>query len=336
MRIDGRFIRVAEELLIAQEPRWTSTEARGVVVRAFQSGGIEADASEVRACASSTFRVGCAIEQLDELAHLNPWPIETLQSEIDLRIAPWLSAELRKPFVDTLAAQVKNKEPFRPRLLDWTPEINRFLRLTSTPDFFPDLMAKIDLAQRLFQLIEERRDVLVRSVEQELETDRKTVAEAICEDMLGRLRRRQSDALDVRSDSAAPQKRGQTAESDDSRRSRAEETQLLMDELLCAVRFTQPSNSAEFCLWFDRLPATAQRAVTRRLTMLTTEPLVHRLWVKAIVHPKCNGIRELRVVSEGTHYRILFEGGLDAPPTLHAFGLRRDLPELVERVCDRN
>jgi hypothetical protein len=168
MRIDGRFIRVAEELLITQEPRWTSTEARGVVVRAFQSGGIEADASEVRACASSTFRVGCAIEQLDELAHLNPWPIETLQSEIDLRIAPWLSAELRKPFVDTLAAQVKNKEPFRPRLLDWTPEINRFLRLTSTPDFFPDLMAKIDLAQRLFQLIEERRDVLVRSVEQDL------------------------------------------------------------------------------------------------------------------------------------------------------------------------
>ncbi|MDI9403865.1 MAG: hypothetical protein QM516_08330, partial [Limnohabitans sp.] len=123
------------------------------------------------------------VEQVAGLDKGCPWEIEEIQRTVDTAVLPWLDPEPRKPFVDAISAHIKNKEPFRPRILDWTPEINRFLRHTGTQDFFPDLMSKLSVASRIDAIVEERRDRLISHAANALDIRLDSVAAVMQEEI---------------------------------------------------------------------------------------------------------------------------------------------------------
>ena len=63
--------------------------------------------------------------------------------------------------------------------------------------------------------------------------------------------------------------------------------------------------------------------------MLTSEPLVYKLWVKTIHGCTHGPLFELKVIADGVHYRLVFRKTTSSAPLICAFGLRRDLDFLV-------
>lgn len=322
MHMEERTIaqRIAGDLLISQERSWDLHEARRITIRALRVLGQSPSGPCFRSLVHATFQLGRAIDQVTDFEAAVPWKIEPIQVRLYNAIREWFPMEERHAFVCGLASHIKNKEPFRPRIADWTPELNRFLRQTCTPDRFPDVMAKISVAQLADQLIEERRSALIAYAEQELEIRLETVAEALREASAAAHARRQA-------------RRETLSERPSGRKTRDARTNMAETHLdqLCAI--AHPSLRTEFAEWLQRLAPLAREAACRRLSMLASEPLVHRLWVKPIVLSTDARLRELRIVAQHLHYRVLFLGEPHQVPLVLSFGLRRDLADLVRGAC---
>jgi hypothetical protein len=318
MMIDERTVlRVAGELLISQEERWEVREARAVTVRALAAIGVVLPDRAFHFLVQAAYRVGGVVEQVAGLDNVCPWEVEEIQRTVDTAVLSWLDPEPRKPFVDAISAHIKNKEPFRPRILDWTPEINRFLRHTGTQDFFPDLMSKLSVASRIDAIVEERRDRLISHAANALDIRLDSVAAVM-----------QEEIQSARARACVRKERELAA----SRRRVVLDEQSREDEDRLCVTLTalvHERKRALFSEWLQSLSPRARHAVCHRIALLVAEPLVHRLWVKSIVGSTRMNLRELRVIAEDIHYRILFVGNPSERPLIVAFGLRRDLEDLI-------
>jgi len=317
---EGTVSRVAGELMISQEQRWAVREARAVTVRALATMSSALPDRVFHPLVQAVYRVGCVVEQVAELDKSLLWDIEEIQRDVDTAVSSWLEPEPRKPFVDAIAAHIKNKEPFRPRILDWTPEINRFLRHTSTEDFFPDLLSKLSLALRLDAIIEARREALILHAAEVLDVRVESLATVLREEM---------DAARARADSRRQQEQVASRRVQVGTEESGESAARALDALVELAEFVHQRKRASFLEWMTMLTPRAREAVGHRIAMLTIEPLVHRLWVKSILGTHRANLRELRVIADDTHYRVLFVGTPDERPLILSFGLRRDLADLI-------
>ncbi|MBL0927734.1 MAG: hypothetical protein IBJ11_08795 [Phycisphaerales bacterium] len=302
--------RIAEQLLIRQNAAWTVSDAKTLVNWAVPQLASKHDRRQAQAAITATYRIGRVLEHRPGLTRACKWPIETVRSSILESLGNSNAGGNVELLAAALASLVKNQEPTAKPVLDWVEQVNRVIREIDSAATVPQLKDKLLLSDYLGELIERRRRALVTFVEQESQLDCREVASAILEAV-----RRPAAARDPSAVKESVELRLGPIEIEE----------------LCGL--VVPTRRREFAEWFCSLSPLAQRAIHRRVSHLATEPLVHSLWVKSIVDPRRPGLRELRVISESVHYRILFHGGPAESPRVLGFGLRRDLERMIEQIA---
>lgn len=307
-KTDHLLPRLAQQLLIRRESSWSADEARKAVVAPMMMLQITVPPADFRRLIACVYRVGKTLDPLDGLYRSVRWDIAKLRQALQ----SWLEAQGivadSTLFVESLAATVKGYDFTAPQSLDWVHTITRLLRHCQCEELLPELKSKLLLSDFIHEALEQRRMELVAYAEAELDITTQQIAEA-----LGSL----SEAHEAR---PIP---SQATSSGGAERL----TQMELDEL---ATFIHPRAQTKFREWVERLTPIAQQAIHRKLTQLQNEPLVHRLWVKPILGTRLTALRELKVITDGTHYRLLFRTSPPSRIVVLSFGLRRDLESLID------
>jgi|GEM_PF-2468019 len=308
----NRFMpRLAKQLLVRQHSNWTGDEAKKTVkatLMAMQESVASADFRKLVACA---YRVGTTLDTLDNLYKSVPWDIVKLRDSLQNWLAARGCVAEAGGFIESLAATIKSYDFSTPQTLDWVNIINRLRRHSRCEGILPDLSTKLSLADFVQEILERRLGELVAYAENELEVTVQQIVTAIC-----------SVAEEYE-----PKYLARSAPTQSQATTRL--TKAEVDEL---AAFVHDRVQADFRQWIERLSPGTQRAMQRRLSQLQSEPLVYRLWVKPILGTKVTALRELKFVSDGIHFRVIFQTTTGSRILVLSFGLRRDLGSLIERA----
>jgi len=221
-----------------------------------------------------------------------------------------LAEDVRTRLAQNLSAKLCGFEPDRPILMDWVEMVTRAVRQEDAQSQSFELAGKLIVGERLRMLYEARVESLVRCAEELLDVE---LAE-ICDSIRGMLAQRSID-------------RGPLVIA--KKVTRHAESKLPEDAMRSLGELAPQCVRSDFLHWMSRLPPVAQLAVDRRLVGLSSGSPLCRMWVKPIVQHSGGGLKELRVVADGIHYRIIFTQEIGVGVRIRAFGFRRDLDELI-------
>ena len=300
--------RVVRQLMIRRDTAWSGEDARCVVTAALMAlGRPPMSGPQFRRLMAGVHRVGRTLGSAGNVQHDVPWNIDAIRDEI--RLVPGLrtDCEHAETLIESLASKVKGFDFTVPQSPDWVSTINRSLLQVGTEEPLPDLRSKFFAAEIIQKLLEGRLLALVNHVSLELDTTEVDVHNAL----MTALNEYTISGTVKRSHRAAAQ-------------SRLESVQVEALQVMA-----HPARREAFEEWLKGLNPIAQCAVYRRLTQLSIEPLTRRLWVKTIFGARQGTLSELKVISGAVHYRIIIRESPSEPPTVLAFGLRRDLADLI-------
>lgn len=306
-KTDHLLPRLAQQLLIRRESTWSADEARKTVVAPMMMLRETVPPADFRRLIACVYRVGKTLDPLEGLYRSVRWDIAKLREAIQSCLDSQGIAADSALFVESLAATVKGYDFTAPQSLDWVHTITRLLRHCQCEELLPELKSKLLLSDFIHDALEQRRMELVAHAEVELDITTQQIADAL------------ASLSDVHESKPPPP---QTTSSHAVER-------LTPTELDGLTAMVHPRAQTKFREWIERLNPVAQQAMLRKLTQLQNEPLVQRLWVKPILGTRLSALRELKVITNGTHYRLLFQTSSPSHFVILAFGLRRDLESLI-------
>jgi hypothetical protein len=306
-KTDHLLPRLAQQLLIRRESTWSADEARKTVVAPMMMLRETVPPADFRRLIACVYRVGKTLDPLEGLYRSARWDIAKLRESIQSCLDSQGIAADSALFVESLAATVKGVDFTAPQSLDWVHTITRLLRHCQCEALLPELKSKLLLSDFIHEALEQRRMELVAHAEVELDITTQQIADAL------------KSLSEIHESKPIPP---QTTSSHAVER-------LTPTELDGLTTMVHPRAQAKFREWIERLNPVAQQAMLRKLTQLQNEPLVQRLWVKPILGTRLTALRELKVITNGTHYRLLFQTSSPSHFVILAFGLRRDLESLI-------
>jgi hypothetical protein len=308
-KTDHLLPRLAQQLLIRREAVWSADEARKAVVAPMMMLQVTVPPADFRRLIACVYRVGKTLDPLEGLYRSVRWDIAKLRESLQRCLdSQGIEADSAALFIESLAATVKGYDFTAPQSLDWVHTITRLLRHCHCEKLLPELKSKLLLADFIHDALEQRRMELVAHAEVELDITTQQIADAL------------ASLSDVHESKPTPP---QTTPSHAVER-------LTPTELDGLTAMVHPRAQTKFREWIERLNPVAQQAMLRKLTQLQNEPLVQRLWVKPILGTRLTALRELKVITNGTHYRLLFQTSSPSHFVILAFGLRRDLESLID------
>lgn len=298
------------QVLLRRPEAWDGAAARRLITLSLSRSNARISSKSVRALVACTYRVGVELESAGWLWREVTWPIEQVRlSVLDTLPTAW-AEDVRIRLAQNLSAKLCGFEPDRPILMDWVEMVTRAVRQedAQTPSF--ELADKLIVGERLRMLYEARIESLVRCAEELLDVELKDICEAM------------RVTLVLRSIEPGPlliAKKG----------ARQSDSRLPEDALRSLAELAPQCVRSHFLHWISMLPPIAQVAVNRRVVGLSSGSPLCRMWVKPIVQHSGSGLRELRVIADGVHYRIIFSQEIGVGVRIRAFGFRRDLDELI-------
>ena len=304
-------LRVAQQLLIRGPSEWAGRHARTQVSFALMSLRTHIAPPLFRQLIAAAHRVGKDIESAGLWHSEVPW----LAEPVIERLRGLLPAEMPDEASARLALNLSNKvrctQFLHPMREDWFEMINHALSQEEIDESPFDLDLKLSIAACIEDLLDQRLAQLVAHAE--------VLHDVTCADV-------EATLLQLLADSRA--NRATRPEQDAQATERVGLPHAALVEL---ERLVAPGVAGAFRDWVMSLPPPAQRAVHRRVTGLFAKSPLAALWIKPIVAVSVSGLRELKVVADDVHYRILFYAREDGPDVV-AFGLRRDLDDLICRA----
>ena len=310
--LEKPIVDVAQQLLLRRPESWDGFAARRLVCLALSRSSTRLPEKAFRSLVSAAFRVGREMESAGILCRELEWPIEDLCQGIDGAIPPGLPDADRECLSWNLASKLKGFEPDRPIMKDWVELVTRASRQENLADAALDLDQKCAIAIQLAAIYEARLGKLVQLAEEILDVSLEDVTASLTAVVAARA------AVGPESD-RDPEYRPTV---------RLDET-----EIARLAGLAGSSHRESFDEWIRHLQPVAQRAVQRRLSGLIEASPLCRMWVKPILGHHHGGLKELRVVADRVHYRILFSENAARLIRVWAFGFRRDLDELIRSVC---
>ncbi len=302
--------RIARQLLISQHLDWNGSEARLVVSTALMSLWFDLPSPELRRFVFATHRVGKTLEPILGLSKEVPWPIESIRDEL-LKCPGLIMDNLcLEDFIKDLASKIKGYQLYLPQFPDWGRMIHRSARQTGFGEPFSDLQSQLAACAFIQGLFDQRLEALVKHVETQEDFQIEIIEEALVLALTEYIpSTKDIEPLD--------------------RKHNPDHERLLDSGIDVLSQFVHQKVRADFIDWLRQLGPRSQRSIQRRLSMLTSEPLVYKLWVKTIHGCTHGPLFELKVIADGVHYRLVFRKTTSSAPLICAFGLRRDLDSLV-------
>jgi len=310
--VDRRTFHVARQLLLRRPEDWDGAAARRLVHLALSRSCSSLPDAALRSIVAAAFQVGREFDSAGFLSNELKWSDIELQQGIGESIPSHLPEEARECLQRNLAAKLKGFEPDRPIVKDWVELVTRATRQEDLPDSTFDLDQKFAIARQLESIYEARLSTLAQLAEE--------IIEVSLEDTYA----------SVKALVSARPKGNQALERDPRKRST---TRLDDVEITRLASLARESDRTKFAEWIRHLQPLAQCAVQRRLGGLIDASPLCRLWVKPIITQARCGLKELRIVADQSHYRILFTEDADRLIRVWAFGFRRDLDALIRGVC---
>lgn len=310
---DGRHLgitwRLVRQLLVRPDTPWSGQQARFVVNRALIALRVGVTDQEHSNLMAAAFRVGRLLEPIEGLTKRVPWSAEAVRES--LKRGPLPESMIPPELVIDLAGKVKGAAIIEPHFVDWVTLINRSIMQVCSPDVLPELHDRLALAEHIEWMLACRVHELAAFAADTQEVSLVELEESVRE------------AIDERR--AMPVRQATVAiEQSDSR----EELGTGDLETLAVAADSRVRDA--FVLWVKQQTFRVQRSVLYRLSLLSSDPVARRVWTKPIVGQATRGVIELKVVADGNHFRLLLAPAGDSRWRVLAFGLRRDLADLVE------
>ncbi len=313
MDADVDLERVAKQLLIRGEGAWTGPRARRTLGRALAAQALKIPPARFRLLVRAVHRVGAGPRAVPELEKVLPWEGGVVESRLAQAVGPGVPADEAIRLVQDLASKVRGYTFYTFKSVDWTWMVNRGVLHADCERLGLDLERKLALADAAEAALEERLDALASHAARENDT---AVAAVLAQ---------LEAAVDADEGDAAAQA-GATA--------RGPRLSRLTPEAVATVAaHVHPVVRSGFEAWIVGLSPQAQHAIAKRIELVVAYAGASGAWVK-VIKTRCAAgtLKEIKVVSEEIHYRLLFLVGVDEVLQILAFGLRRDLSKLVDEA----
>jgi hypothetical protein len=304
--------KVAERILICQSSNWSANDARTIVKCALMELGVSVVPEDFRRLVACAYRVGKAIDR-SEAPQPVPWKIDEVRLALRSSASFCDEEKFSDSFIKELAGVVRGCRFDKPYRIDWIEMIARIFRRTDRDKLMPSLEERAAAQEVIDGVISSRLSSLANNAAVNLELSP--------DDVLA--------AFNLASQEYVASGGNIKASNPDSRVHKQSLCSSDIDRLLDLV--VEPKRS-EFRQWINTLSATCQQAINRRILQLNLDPVTNRMWVKRILDRQVNGLFECKVMSAGTHFRILYRRTSSEEINILSFGLRRDLSSLVEEA----
>lgn len=304
--------RIVKQLFIRECALWTGEEARRITGLGLHGFGTRVPPVEFRLLMSAVYRLGKVFEPTPQIHSAVPWDWNPLRDGLTKCAQDCLDTTTIDALFQDLSAICGGTQFNSLKVVDWVEVFNRAARRTGCDDVAISLESKLALAEHIQFTLAARLDSLVE----------------YAEEMQGMLF---ADAVNVLEELITERSAALTRVSNPVRQSIFHRERLSEDAMAATAMIVHESERRAFQDWMKCLTRCTQIAIHRRLTALTADPIASRIWTKMIVGHK-GALRELKVVSENTHYRILFTPTIGNAAIVLSFGLRRDLNDLIERA----
>jgi len=311
-KLDRPILDVARQLLLRRPEDWDGSAARRLVHLALSRSSTRLPEAAFRSLVAAAFRVGRELESAGFLCRELEWSDEELHQGIDGAMPTHLLEADRECLQLNLAAKLKGFEPDRPILKDWVELVTRASRQVYIVDSALDLDQKLAIAGQLAAIYDARLGKLVHLAEEILDVSLEDVCASLKDVMATRVAGNQVTDPDPEIRAIERIDEGQIAR---------------------LAGLASNLDRERFAEWIRYLQPVAQRAVQRRLSGLINASPLCQMWVKPILGHPYSGLKELRVVANRIHYRILFSEDAVRLIRVWAFGFRRDLDAMIRSVA---
>ena len=312
MNFSGELIRrLALQLFFRPPTPFNGLEARRITALTHKVLGITTRPAQFKVLVSAVFRVGRYVEPIRGLNRVlvPDWrPIEVATLEL---LDGQADGDLFDDLFNRLKARIGNYSSVELMGDDWVEVTNRVLCEFSPKLDNIDLLVKLKFAGIIDGFLEQRREELANEAarEQEISIDELVVA--------------LTDAIADGSNGRSAQEMGVA----NGQHTRNEHEQDCVEEV--SVR-SDPRSAPAIREAFFAVPPTVAKIAMRRWREIERDSLAEKLWTKHISGTS-GRMRELKVISQGTHYRLLYRADKLCTRPFLAFGLRRDLKRLIEK-----
>ena len=313
MRVAGTYLpRIVKQLFIRECADWTGEEARRTTGLGLHGFGTRVPPVEFRLLMSAVYRLGRVLEPTPRIHSAVPWDWNPLRDGLTECAQDCLDTTTIDTLFQDISGICGGTQFNSLKVVDWVQVFNGAARRARCGDVAISLENKLVLAEKIQCTLAARLDSLVE----------------YAEEMQGMLF---ADAVKLLEELIAERAVAQTQLCEPVAQSIFHRGRLSADAIAATSMIVHESERSSFQDWMECLPSHTQFAIQRRLATLTADPTASRIWTKTIVGHK-GALRELKVVCENIHYRILFMPTVGNAVIVLSFGLRRDLTDLIERA----
>ena len=308
--------RVVKQVFIRDEFEWSGPAARRVTVLGLHACGIQLAPDQFRAVMGGAYRLGRVLDPTPNIHPNVPWDWGFLRERLFETMGGSLSEENFEVLLSDFCGVCGGIQFNSSKGVDWIAVLNKALRRLELADVDPGLERKVAFADYVHDFLVERVDNLTSYAEEQQGVsllEALGIMEALVEERV----------------LALPP----TDTSVQRRHTRLE--RLGDDDVAQMSTVVHARARRAFQAWLKNCTPQVQAAVCRRLIGLVEDSVASRIWVKSLAIRSFQ-LWELKVVSEGNHYRILYTLGDDDSIEVLSFGLRRDLDELIETASRIN
>lgn len=303
--------RLALQLFFRKPAPWTGLEARRITALTHKVLGITTRPAQFRVLVGAVFRVGRYVEPVSSLRRVLVSDWRTVQLAVMALLESVTDDELVDRFLTRVKERIADYASDEFMAVDWVEVTNKILCEFGSKLDNIDLPSKLRMADAIVTLLEQRREELANDAaeEQGISIDELMVSltDAIADVNSSR-------HLEGRSVGEEKYARNETKQDN-------------VEEILAR---SDPRSEPAIREVISALPDTVAKIAIRRWKEIERDSLAEKLWTKSILGTS-GTIRELKVISQGVHYRLLYKSDKQCTRPFLVFGLRRDLKDLVEK-----
>lgn len=303
--------RIAVQLFLRGTAPWTGLEARRLTAVAHLFLNIETPLNDFRILVGAVYRVGRYVDSTKFLKQIVAPDYKTIELAVTEYLGDGIDEELFTLFFKKLKEKIASYSFDVYNLTDWIEVSNKIFQDISFGHPEPDLMSKLKLADTINTFLDNRAYELANHA-----AEKQGITET---EIIFCLKSAIADVKSVHSERKF---------NDESLvNSFGNDNQTYIEEIISLCNSRSASDIRDT---FSQLPSIVAKITMRRWHDIEKDPIAKKLWTK-LIQGASGDLREMKVVSQGIHYRLLYNADKKINHPFLAFGLRRDLNDLIEK-----